>query len=147
MVTLRAMFEDLDKNDFFFRFFFSVLFHFALDEACFGVDLDCCTCAMDMADGALKMFDNKLLSRGMGAVVEAWFVANGSGFVSRLRTEFPIFFDFFSALTLSYCIHAPHPPKVFLKDFLKAGWVGWISYINWGCRNPGNMCLRKKKAW
>ena len=73
---------------------FLLFFHFSLDEACFGVDLERCTCAMDMADGALEMFDNKLFSRGMGAVVEAWFVANGSGFVSRLRTEFPFFSDF-----------------------------------------------------
>ena len=87
---------------------FLIFFHFSLDEACFGVDLERCTCAMDMADGALKMFDNKLFSRGMGAVVVAWFVANGSGFVSRLRTEFPIF-SIFSRYAnkhgTSICLH------------------------------------------
>ena len=61
-----------------------------------GVDLARCGCAMDMVDGALEMVDVKLFSRRMGGVVVACFVANGSGFVSRLQAKFPIFFDFFA---------------------------------------------------
>ena len=62
---------------------FLLFFHFSLDEACFGVDLERCTCAMDMADGALEMLDVMLFSRGMGALLVACFVANGPSFVTR----------------------------------------------------------------
>ena len=65
--------------------------HFLLDGACLEVDLARCERAMDMADGALEMFNVMLFSQGMGGVVVACFEANGSGFVSRLRTKFPIF--------------------------------------------------------
>ena len=65
-----------------------------------GVDLARCGCAMDMVDGALEMVDVKLFSRRMGGVVVACFVANGSGFVSRLRAKFPIFSDFFAVWKL-----------------------------------------------
>ena len=92
MVTFRAMFEDFDKNDF---FDFLLFFNFSLDEACFGVDLDCCTCVMDMADGALEMLDVMLFSRGIGAVVVACFVANGPGSFTRPRMKFPNFSIFF----------------------------------------------------
>ena len=37
--------------------------HFSLDEACLGVDLASCECAMDTADGALELLDVMLFSR------------------------------------------------------------------------------------
>ena len=46
---------------------------------------------MDMIDSALKRLDAMLFIGGMNGVIIIYFLANGSGFVSRLRTKFPNF--------------------------------------------------------
>ena len=46
---------------------------------------------MDMIDSALKRLDVMLFRGGMNGVIIIYLVANGSGFVSRLRTKFPNF--------------------------------------------------------
>ena len=70
------------------------LFHileFCFHEACLGVDLRRYACAMNMADSALEMLDVTLFSRGIGGVVVACFVANGSDVVGAAPDERYIF--------------------------------------------------------
>ena len=67
---------------------------FCFHEACLGVDLRRCACAMNMADSAFEKVDVGLFSRGIRGVVVACFVANGPGFVSRPRAKFANFFEF-----------------------------------------------------
>lgn len=58
------------------------------------MDLARCERAMDMADGALEMFNVMLFSQDMGGVVVACSNANGSGFCLAAPDEIPNFFDF-----------------------------------------------------
>ena len=85
-MVLREKFKNL-----FFRFL-TFCFHGATLEA----DLRRYACAMNMGGGALEMLDVMLFSRGIAGVAVACFLANGSGFVARLRAKFPIFFEFFA---------------------------------------------------
>jgi len=65
-----------------------------------GLDLRRYACAMNMADSAFERVDVGLFSRGIGGVVVACFVANGSGFVSRLRTQFAKNFRIFRGMQM-----------------------------------------------
>ena len=65
-----------------------------------GLDLRRYACAMNMADSAFEKVDVGLFSRGIRGVVVACFVANSSGFVSRLRAKFPKIFRIFRGMFL-----------------------------------------------
>ena len=73
---------------------FSHILEFWFHEACSELDRRGYACVMNMVDSAFGRVDVGCFSHGIRRMDVAFFLANGSGFVARLRAKFPKFSNF-----------------------------------------------------